>query len=94
MLLGDALVTGRGVSCWFLIDDGLAGYLHRCAVGCGSIGGCLGFLGGLFCCWVSGSRVGLVQGGLRRSSGVESVRHVSSDGVCDRLVGEVRYVKV
>jgi hypothetical protein len=62
-------------------DDGWEGYLHRCAVGCGGIGGCLGFLGGLFCCLVSRSRVGLVQCGLRRSSGIESVRHVSSDGV-------------
>jgi hypothetical protein len=43
----------ESVSYWFVFDDGWMIYLHRCALGGGGIGGCLGFLGGLFCCWVT-----------------------------------------
>jgi len=69
-----------------VVDDGREVYLHRCIVGRGGIGGCLGFLGGLFCCCIAGRRVGLVQRGLRRSGGVQSVRHVCGDATVKLVV--------
>jgi hypothetical protein len=82
LFLGDAFVAGmRCELLCFVVDDGLEGYLHRCALRSGGIGGCFSFLGGLFCCWVTGSRVGLVQCWLRRASRVQSVRHICGDEV-------------
>jgi len=68
-------------------DDGWEECLHWRAVG---RGGCLGFFGGLFCCCVAGGRVGLVQRGLRRAGGVQSVRHDCDGEVCGGKTDRVR----